>query len=618
LRYLCLLAIAALFTLPAHAQDGASVYKQHCASCHDTPQGRVPPVSALREMSIDQILNALESGPMKTIGDTLNPDERKAVSSYLGHPAPTAGSLPPSGSGACAANTKAPKSFSADASWTSWSPDVTNTRFQKMHAAGLTAADIPKLKLKWAFSLGDETEARTPPAVSDGRLFFGTGGGTIYSLDASTGCIHWSAKIDGAIRSPVTVGKTGHGNQKAIYFGSGANAYALDAATGKQLWKVSVDDYFAAMITAAPLLHQGVLYVPVSSFEEVLPPQPTYQCCGFRGSVVALNAATGRQIWKTYTIAQPPQPTEKNTAGAQMRGPSGAAVWSTPTFDDKLKTIYIATGDNYSNPTTKTSDAIMALDAKTGQILWTHQVTSGDAYNNACGIPGSPNCPAPAGQDFDFGQPPILVSLSNNRRELVIAQKSSDVYALDPDKKGEVLWQKHLGQGGALGGSEWGSAADGQNVYVALSDLKFKGVVADKSSKQGYKLLLDPAQGGGLFALRLTNGQTAWSAKPVLTCGEKPECSPAQSQAVTVIPGVVFSGSLDGHLRAYSTSTGEILWDVDTARDYTTVNGSPAHGGSLDAAGPVIAGGMLFVTSGYAQFGGAPGNVLLAFAVEGK
>jgi polyvinyl alcohol dehydrogenase (cytochrome) len=568
-------------------------------------------------MSVDQVLSALESGPMKTIGDTLSLAERQAVTSYLGRPAPKAASIP--SSDACDANTKAAGSFAAAASWTGWSPDIANTRFQKADAAGLTAADVPKLKLKWAFSLGDETEARTPPAVVDGQLFFGTGGGTVYSLDARSGCIHWSTKIGGTIRSGVTVGNTGQGKQTAVYFGdTGANAYALDATTGKLLWKVHIDDYFAAMITATPLLHQGVLYVPVSSFEELLPPQPTYQCCGFRGSVVALDGATGKQIWKTYTIEQPAQPTEKNKAGTEMRGPSGAAVWSTPTFDDKLNLLYISTGDNYSAPTTNTSDSVMALDAKTGQILWTHQATSGDAYNNACGVPGSPNCPQPSGHDYDFGQPPILVSLSNNRRELVIAQKSSAVYALDPDKKGEVLWQKQLGQGGALGGSEWGSAADSHNIYVALSDLKFKGVVADKSSKQGYKLLLDPNEGGGLFALRLNDGEVAWSAKPVLACGDKPECSPSQSQAVTVIPGVVFSGSIDGHLRAYSTLTGEILLDVDTERDYTTVNGPSAHGGSLDGPGPVIAGGMFFVTSGYAQFGGAPGNVLLAFSIEGK
>lgn len=616
MRYLLIVVLAGLLGLPAHAQDGATIYRQHCSSCHDTPQGRVPPASALREMSIDQILSALESGPMKTIGDTLSPDERQTVSSYLGHPAAKQVSIP--SSGACAVDVKPLATLTASESWASWSPDATNMRFQSAGAAGLSAEDVPKLKLKWAFALGDETEARTPPAVAGGDLFFGTGGGMVYSLDASSGCTHWSTKVDGGIRSGVTVGKTNQGNRTAVYFGSGPNAYALDASTGKLLWKTHIDDYFAAMITAAPLLHDGVVYVPVSSFEEVLPPQPTYQCCGFRGSVIALDAATGKQIWKTYTIGQAAQPTGKNKAGTEMRGPSGAAVWSTPTFDEKLKVLYIATGDNYSAPATKTSDAVMALDAKTGQILWTHQATSGDAYNNACGIPGSPNCPQPAGHDYDFGQPPMLVSLSNNRRELVIAQKSGAVYAFDPDKNGELLWQKQIGQGGALGGSEWGSAADSQNIYVAISDLKFKGVVADKSSKQGYKLLLDPNQGGGLFALRLNDGQTAWSAKPVLTCGDKPECSPAQSQAVTAIPGVVFSGSLDGHLRGYSSSTGEILWDLDTARDYTTVNGQPARGGSLDGPGPVIAGGMLFITSGYAQFGGAPGNVLLAFSVDGR
>ncbi|MGH9574496.1 MAG: PQQ-binding-like beta-propeller repeat protein [Candidatus Acidiferrales bacterium] len=206
-------------------------------------------------MSIDQILSSLESGPMKAIGDTLNPDERKAVSSYLGRPVPKVASLP--SPGVCAADTKPSKSFSSGASWTSWSPDVTNMRFQKAHAAGLTAAGVPRLKLKWAFSLGDETEARTPPAVAGGRLFFGTAGDNVYSLDARSGCIHWSIKINGGVRSPVTIGKTGRGTQEAVYFGSGANAYALDAATGRLLWKVPVDDYFAAMITAAPLLHEG-------------------------------------------------------------------------------------------------------------------------------------------------------------------------------------------------------------------------------------------------------------------------------------------------------------------------------------------------------------------------
>jgi polyvinyl alcohol dehydrogenase (cytochrome) len=140
----------------------------------------------------------------------------------------------------------------------------------------------------------------------------------------------------------------------------------------------------------------------------------------------------------------------------------------------------------------------------------------------------------------------------------------------------------------------------------------------DKTSSQGFRLVPNPNQGGGLFALRLHTGEQVWSAKPASACGDRKGCSPAQSQAVTAIPGVVFSGSLDGHLRAYSTATGESLWDVDTVRDYTTLNGQMAHGGSLDGPGPVVADGMLYVNSGYAQFGGTPGNVLLAFSVDGR
>jgi polyvinyl alcohol dehydrogenase (cytochrome) len=223
--------------------------------------------------------------------------------------------------------------------------------------------------------------------------------------------------------------------------------------------------------------------------------------------------------------------------------------------------------------------------------------------------------PHASGRDFDFGEPPILVTLPNGHRALVIGQKSGIAHALDPDREGAILWQTALGKGGPLGGIQWGSAADNQNMYVAVSDLAMTGV-ADKSAPQGYRLELDPNHGGGLFALRLTNGEKVWSARPA-SCGERKHCSPAQSAAVTVISGAVFSGSVDGHLRAYSADTGQVIWDVDTAHEYETVNGQKAHGGSIDVAGPVIAGGMLYVNSGYGQWGGMPGNVLLAFSVPG-
>jgi polyvinyl alcohol dehydrogenase (cytochrome) len=613
MRYMCVFALL-LVGIAAQAQNGAEVYKAHCASCHNSPAPRVPSENALRAMNLMQVLTALQTGVMKTVGDTLTPQERYAVALYLMPTTPPkAAPLPVS---ALCRTTSRPFQYSSSGpAWTGWSTDESNWRFQNSKSAGLTAADVPKLK--WAFSLGDGITARSQPAVADGRIFFGTGDGNVYSLDAHTGCIYWTTKIDGGIRSALVLGPSEHAKDAAVYFGAGKNAYALDAATGKQLWKVPIAEHFASIITAAPLLNAGVLYFGVSSFEETLPPLPTYECCTFRGSVVALNADTGKLLWRTYTIADAPQPTEKNKSGVQMYGPSGAAVWSTPTFDEKRQIVYVATGDDYSHPAAKTSDAVLALGAKSGKLLWSRQVTADDVFNNACSIPGNANCPPPAGGDFDFGQPPILITLSDGHRELMIGQKSGIAYALDPDKDGALLWQTRIGKGGPLGGIMWGSATDGKNIYVAESDLGFKGIVADKTTAQGYRLLLNPDQGGGLFAMNVKTGEKIWSAPPPHNCGDRPSCSPAQSQAVTALPDVVFSGSLDGHIRAYSTSDGKVLWDMDTARDYQTINGQPAHGGSLDGPGPVVADGILYVNSGYGQYGGMPGNVLLAFSVEG-
>jgi polyvinyl alcohol dehydrogenase (cytochrome) len=348
---------------------------------------------------------------------------------------------------------------------------------------------------------------------------------------------------------------------------------------------------------------------------------PTAECCTFRGSVVALDAATGKQIWKTYTVAEVPKPTTKTKSGIQRWGPSGAGVWSTPTIDEKRDAIYVATGDNYSDPPTATSDAVLALERATGKLLWSRQMTAGDAYTVDCDRTVKTNCPDSNGPDVDFGQPPILVSLPNGKRALVIGQKSGVAHAIDPDRQGEVLWHRRLGKGGALGGIQWGSAADSDRMYVALSDIVFH-AVANPNAPDGVTMELDPAKGGGLFALRLQTGEQVWNAVPpgcgASAGGTRPKCSPAQSGAVTAIPGVVFSGSVDGHLRAYRSDTGEVIWDFDTAREYDAVNGGKARGGSLDGGGPAVAGGMVYVNSGYGNYGGMPGNVLLAFSVDGK
>ena len=507
----------------------------------------------------------------------------------------------------------------AGASWNGWGVDLENHRLQTAERAGISAADVPRLKLKWAFAFPRATRAYSQPTVAGGRIFVGSASRSVYSLSASSGCIYWTFDADFPVRAAISIGPLGSG--WAAWFGDQhGNAYAVDAATGKLIWKVRLDEHPFAQITGSPVLHNGRLYVPMSSWEEINGAPSNYQCCTFRGSLSALDAASGKVLWKTYTIPDAPRPTKKNKAGTQLWGPSGAGVWSAPTIDTKKNAIYITTGDSYSDPQVRTTDAFLALDLDSGKLLWSRQLTAGDAFNLGCFMPDSANCPDTPGPDFDFGQSAILVNLANGKRALVAGQKSGVVHALDPDQQGEVLWSVRIGKGGMLGGSQWGSAADAQNIYAAVSDYSFKPLPAptEKSTNTpNGPVEIDPTAGGGLVALGLTDGKKVWSAPPA-SCGSKAGCSPAQSAAVTLIPGVVFSGSVDGHLRAYSTQDGKVLWDTDTARTFPTVNGIPGNGGSVDGPGPVIAGGMLYVNSGYALVGQLPGNLLLAYSIDGK
>ena len=612
MRYVCLLAV---LTPALFAQDGAAIYKERCASCHDAPAERVPSLVTIKAMSPESIYIALTGGAMRTQANGLTTPQIFALIGYI---APTGGSKPAAAE-SFAPTCKTEKDFRlrADApAWNGWSPGVTNARFQDAAGAGLKANDVGKLKLKWAFNLGDITVARSQPAVAGGRVFIGTANGVVYSLDADSGCTRWGYKAAAPIRSGVTLGEA-NGAPAAFFGDAGANVYALNAKTGVLIWKVRPAQHYATTVTATARFYKGVVYQPLASFEEALGADSNFECCTYRGSVVALDAATGKTIWQTFTIQETAKPVHKTSAGKQQFGPSGASVWSAPTIDERLGALYVATGDNYSDPPTNTSDAILAMDLRTGKMLWSRQLTPNDAFNTACGAPQPANCPEAKGPDFDFGQPPMLVNLGAGKRALVIAQKSGLAHAVDPDHQGEVLWQRRAGKGSALGGSQWGSAADGQRAYVAISDIGI-GVMPDPKAPQGYKLTLDPNKGGGLHALDLKTGKIVWSAKVTPCASGRTDCSPAQSAAVTAIPGVVFSGSVDGHLRAYSASTGEILWDTDTAREFETVNGKPAHGGSLDAAGAAVVNGTVYVNSGYGQWGGIPGNVLLAFSVNGR
>ena len=459
---------------------------------------------------------------------------------------------------------------------------------------------------------GAGDEARGQPAVAGNRVFLGTLGGDVYAIDAASGCIHWAYKATAGIRSGVTIGEAN--GVPAIFFGDrSAVMYALNAASGELLWKTRPVEHLLAQVTATPQFYKGVIYQGFSSLEESLVADPNAVCCSFQGSVVALDAATGRIIWQSFTIAEPAKPAGTGKA----RGPSGAAIWSTPTIDEQRGALYVATGDNYSDPVTQTSDAVLAFDLKTGKLLWSRQLTQGDAYNSVAPAGCLQTVPPRTGPTSISDSLPFWWNLAEVRRALVIGQKSGMVHALDPDAEGKILWQTRAGAGGLLGGSQWGSAADNQRIYVAISDVVVHSI-ADAAVPGGHRIALDPKKGGGLHAIDLKSGTIVWSARPAKCPATQAICSPAQSAAVTAIAGAVFSGALDGHMRAYSSADGSVIWDFDTAREFPTVNGKPARGGSIDATGAAVAGGLVFVNSGYNEFGGMPGNVLLAFSVDGK
>ena len=600
---LCVWLLAAAISARAQPPSGEAIYKQRCSGCHDQAGSRIPPREALQKLPALRILRAMNAGVMMTVAYPLRREEREAVATYLGIPGPEPGPKPEAFCKERAIILKQIPTFS----WNGWSPMLNNARFQSADAAGLSISQVRKLKLKWAFGLDGEISAYAQPTVLDGNIFMGSGAGLIYALHAESGCIEWTYQAGAPVREAVAIAPLG--DHHAVLFGDLTGTfYALEAETGRLLWKKRIEEHEAALLTGSPTVYQGNVYVGVASWEETRAINPAYPCCSFRGSVVALRVRDGAQIWKTYTINDAPHPTGKTSTGTLRQGPSGAGIWSAPTIDPKRKMLYVTTGDNYSAPATTTSDAVLGLDLATGRTLWSHQVTSGDAFNSGCmvGIDG-PNCPEEGGPDYDFGSSAILVKTPQGRDLLIAGQKSGMVYALDPGRKGEIAWTQCVGKGGTIGGVQWGMASDGQNVYAAVSDAYF-------FTKDQVRIL-SPDQGGGLTALHVANGTKAWYAAPQ-PCGSRPGCSPAQSAALTAIPGIVFSGSMDGHMRAFASEDGQVVWDFDTRREFSTVNGVSAKGGAIDGPGPVVVNGMLFMNSGYGRFGGAPGNVLLAFAPE--
>ena len=597
----------------ASQQDiGAAAFNKICAACHlsvksaipgaATPGIRAIPRELLAQFAPETILNTLTNGKMQVQAASLTPAERRAVAVYAAGRDFGPGAAAPE-----AAETNLcteqlvmgdPKS---SPSWNGWGNGSQNLRFQPGTQAKLTARDLPRLELKWAFGYADVLSARPQPTVIAGRLFAASENGHVYALNARTGCRYWTYKAQAGIPTAIVAGsyRDAAGNTSlALFFGDRkANAYAVDAQTGRQIWVQKVDTHPAAAITGALAFDGTRVFVPVQGLnEEGMGGFAGYPCCTFRGSVSALDASSGAVLWKTYTIDEP-SPRKPSQDGTPAFGPAGGGIWSTPTVDGKRRLVYVATGNGYADPPQLTTDAVLALDINTGELKWSQQMTQGDDWALGCqqSQGGNSACPKTLGPDFDLSAPPALVRV-NDRDLLVLPQKSGMLWALDPDKSGEVVWQYRMGQGSGLGG-QWGIAIENDHAYVGVADL------------------LTPAP-GGMRAVNLADGKLLWDRPPQSKlCGFEPGCSAGQGGPLTTIPGVVLNGGMDGGLRAYSTEDGTILWTFDTNKDFDTVNGVKAHGGSMDSAGPIVVDGMIYVASGSGGLVGRQGNVLLAFGL---
>lgn len=577
---------------------GVLVFQTTCVNCHGKPEfEKAPPLSALLQYTPERIYEALNNGPMAAvIGNRLSDPAKRAVSESitgqrLGAAAAGAAEAMPN---RCASNP--PLEAERDrASWNGWGIDANNTRFQDARNARLTDAEVPRLKLKWAFGLPGSTSAYGQPAVMFGRVYVGADSGYVYSLDARSGCVYWAFKAPHGVRNAMTIGAVkGRGSTRyAVYFGDlKANVHAIDAQTGTLLWSRRVEPDPTTRITAAPTLHDGRLYVPVSSWEGFGAANPNNECCKARGAVAAYDAASGKLLWKTYAIAETPSPRGRNSQGVMQWAPAGAPVWNSPTVDPKRRAVYFGTGDATTYPAPATSDAVIAADMNTGKVLWSYQVHHNDSFLVGCQKPTG-NCPKVVGPDWDVPASPVLTTMPDGKRRLIIGTKPGDILALDPDAKGALVWRRNVSGGPVVGdgpkasgpGIFWGYATDGDVSYFALSS-------------------------GGVAAVRLETGERLW-LNPLDSANRERFMS-----ASTGMPGVIFQGSSTGKLHALSSRDGRELWSFETQREFDTVNAVKAKGGSIMSGGAVVADGMVFVGSGYGVAGGTPGNVVLAFAVE--
>jgi polyvinyl alcohol dehydrogenase (cytochrome) len=557
-----------------------------------------PSLSMLQAMTGRAILFALDKGKMRQQGAALNAGQRKSVAEWVAQSKIREFTWPAGSFEPLTARSLTPQ----PGDYSGWGANPDATGFVHAADAGIDPQNVGSLSLKWAFGFPDGTIIRSKPAVAGNWLIVGSQYGDLYAIDRQTGKLGWIFTASAAIRGAIVIAPDS-GRPMAYFADYSTNVYAVDIRNGKQCWVRRAGFDQLSSVTGSVAVCRGKVVVPISSIEVVSAANGNYPCCISSGGVVALDAHTGRQIW-VHRVLPPATVRGKNRKGKPVYGPSGAPVWCSPTIDKRRGLVYIGTGENYSYPSTGTSDAIQALDLNSGRLVWNFQGTSGDIYNLAC--PFLNNCPPTPGPDLDFGMAPIILRKPSGKDMLLAGQKSGEVYALEPST-GKLIWKTRIGKGGALGGIHWGMATDGARLYAANAD---NPLALDQHDSTNHAA-------AGLFALDVETGKKLWyTASP--PCTEEKGCMAVNSAAPTVVPGLVFAGGVDGHIRAYRSDDGAIVWDFNTAVPFQTINCVTGEGGAIDGPAPVISRNMLFVNSGYGMFGQKAGNLLLAFEVRGK
>ncbi|RLQ23587.1 dehydrogenase [Seongchinamella sediminis] len=601
------------------AYFGERLFNEHCASCHDNPQMHAPGREALAGFSLDTVMVAMKFGKMQPMAAHLSDIERGLVAIYL------------SGSDSEAFNWIASNSCDRPVSddqtiyVSSWGQAEGNRRFVDAGRSNITRDNVDSLELAWALAFPKVTDMRSQPAIIGDSLYFGDKTGRLYALDRTRGCLLAHTKVASGIRSAITA----IDRDTLVFADSMAVVYAVDRHSLEVRWSADMRLFSTSTITGSISHHDGRLFVPISSYEVAAAGNPEHVCCESHGGVIALDAASGERLW-TWHATDDAVPRGTTSDNKPLLGPSGASVWSTPTIDVARNRLYVGTGENLSHPATETSDAVVALDLDSGEQLWVFQATAGDIWNAAC-LSGGSNCPENAGGDFDIGASVIHAQLADGTELLLVGQKSGDAMALDMD--GQLLWKTRvsnaaigpdLHQTTTNGGIHWGMALSGERLLVPAAD--------PERPRPGY----DPRP--GIHALDVRSGDPLWfqgvergcyladEDKPLIglqnmragknrPLEEQYACSfyYGLSAAATATAELVFSGGLNGVLRAYDVISGEQLWQTATAVAVDTVNGVSGHGGAIDVDGQVLAGDWLYVQSGYAMFGQLPGNVLLAY-----